>query len=248
MNKGSINTWDADLYDSKIGFVSERGKEVVNLLNPQPGERILDLGCGTGELTYEIARSGAIPLGIDLSPTMIEKARRKFPDLQFAVVNAETFRTTEQFDAVFSNAALHWMKGAAAVIKSVWLALRPGGRFIAEFGGKGNVNTIMQGITGVLAEHGISAAERNPWYFPSIGILYPFYQIIVHSNGGWLKLFGLLWGLTLIGAVAATPGSIEGMIYTTASLKEHLLGFPEVTLQMLAFSFLFVSWERKKNE
>jgi len=169
MNKSSVNTWDADLYDSKIRFVSEQGKEVVHLLKPQPGERILDLGCGTGDLTYEIARSGAIPLGIDLSPSMVEKARRKFPDLQFAVVNAETFRTTEQFDAVFSNAALHWMKGAAEVIKSVWLALRPGGRFVAEFGGKGNVNTIMKGITGVLAEHGISAAERNPWYFPSIG-------------------------------------------------------------------------------
>lgn len=169
MNNSSVNAWYADLYDSKISFVAERGKEVVHLLNPQPGERILDLGCGTGDLTSEIGRSGAIPLGIDLSLSMIEKARFKFPDLQFAVVNAETFRTTEQFDAVFSNAALHWMKGAAEVIKSVWLALRPGGRFVAEFGGKGNVSTIIKGITEVLAEHGISAAERNPWYFPSIG-------------------------------------------------------------------------------
>lgn len=78
-------------------------------------------------------------------------------------------------------------------------------------------------------------------------ILYPFYHVIVHSERGWLKLFGLLWGLTLIGAVNATPGSIEGFIYTTASLKEHLLGMPEVTTQMLAFSWLFVYWEKKKS-
>jgi len=79
-------------------------------------------------------------------------------------------------------------------------------------------------------------------------ILYPFYQIFAASRGGWFKLFGLLWGLTLIGAVAATPGSIEGLIYTTASLKEHLLGIPEVTLQMLAFAFLFVAWEKRKHD
>lgn len=100
---------------------------------------------------------------------MIEKARLKYPEISFAVGNGETFRTTEQFDAVFSNAALHWMKQASDVVESVWLALRQGGRFVAEFGGKGNVETIIQGISAVLAEYGISASERNPWYYPSIG-------------------------------------------------------------------------------
>lgn len=168
MNKSSINNWDANLYDGKIGYVSQMGRELVKLLNPQPGERILDLGCGTGDLSQEIARSGANPSGIDLSPSMIEKARQKFPDIQFAVENAETFRTSERFDAVFSNAALHWMKGAAKVVESVWLALRPGGRFVAEFGGRDNVATIIKGITDVRSEYGISSTEINPWYFPGI--------------------------------------------------------------------------------
>lgn len=169
MSKSSINTWYADLYDGKTGYVSELGKEVVRLLNPRPGERILDLGCGTGNLTHEIARSGAIPAGIDFSSPMIEKAKQKFPGIQFAVENAETFRSMERFDAVFSNAALHWMKGAAEVVKSVWLALRPGGRFIAEFGGNGNVSTIINGLKDVLTECRISSVEINPWFFPSIG-------------------------------------------------------------------------------
>jgi hypothetical protein len=75
-------------------------------------------------------------------------------------------------------------------------------------------------------------------------ILYPFYDVIVKESGGWLKLFWVLWGLTLIGSVAATAGSIEGILYTKTSLKDHLIGFPEVTIQMLTFSWLFVKWER----
>lgn len=169
MSESSINTWDAELYDSKISYVSQLGEDVVTLLQPQKGERILDIGCGTGDLTKEIADSGAVPFGIDLSSSMIEKAKQKYPELLFSIANAETFRTNELFDAVFSNAALHWMKKADKVAESIWLALRPGGRFVAEFGGKGNVETIIKGIADVLSEYGISATERNPWYFPSIG-------------------------------------------------------------------------------
>jgi trans-aconitate methyltransferase len=164
----SINTWDSDLYDDKINFVSQLGKGVVDLLDPQKGEQILDLGCGTGDLTKEIANFGSIPLGIDLSESMIETAQKKFPLIQFSVENAINYRTQQKFDAVFSNAALHWMKQAPEVVESIWLALRPGGRFVAEFGGKGNVATIIQGIASVLSKKGISAAERNPWYYPSI--------------------------------------------------------------------------------
>lgn len=169
MSRASGNTWDSYLYDNKISFVSQFGKDVVKLLNPQPGEQILDLGCGTGDLTYEIARTGADPCGIDISSSMIEKARQKYPWISFGVESGETFRTTKSFDAVFSNAALHWMKQADKVVESVWIALRPGGRFVAEFGGKGNVETMIRGISTVLAEYGISASKENPWYFPSIG-------------------------------------------------------------------------------
>ncbi|GEN34915.1 class I SAM-dependent methyltransferase [Aneurinibacillus danicus] len=179
MNKNSINTWNADLYDDKISFVSEYGKEVVRLLNPQEGEHILDIGCGTGDLTREIADAGALPLGIDLSSSMIEKARQKYPDLSFIVADASTFHTDQVFDAAFSNAALHWMKQPEDVIASVWHLLKPGGRFVAEFGGKGNVQIIIDSITEVLSEYGISAAERNPWYFPSIGE----YSMLLEQQG-----------------------------------------------------------------
>lgn len=165
----SINTWDSSLYDQKISFVSKLGKGVIELLNPQQGERILDLGCGTGDLTNEIAQSGAIPLGIDLAPSMIESARKKYPHLHFDVQDAIRFKTQQPFDAVFSNAALHWIKQAPQVIETVWSSLRKGGRFVAEFGGKGNIELILKGISTVLAEKEICADERNPWYFPSIG-------------------------------------------------------------------------------
>lgn len=177
-----MNNWDAELYDDKLSFVSRLGRGVVELLDPRPGERILDLGCGTGDLTREIAGAGADLLGIDNAQSMIEKARLKYPDIPFMVANAETFRTAELFDAAFSNAALHWMKNASKVAESVWLALRPGGRFVAEFGGRGNVEAITGGIYGVLAEYGTSAEERNPWYYPSIGE----YSTLLEKQGFWV--------------------------------------------------------------
>ncbi|WP_282937041.1 class I SAM-dependent methyltransferase [Paenibacillus sp. RC67] len=161
--------WNASFYDTKIGFVSRLGKGGVELLAPRPGERILDLGCGTGDLADEIARLGADCRGIDSSQEMVDQARSKYPELQFDTADAHTFRLQEKFDAVFSNAALHWMKQPEQVIGSVQLALRKGGRFVAEFGGSGNVERIYRAIAEVLKRDGIDAEERNPWYFPTIG-------------------------------------------------------------------------------
>lgn len=176
----SQNVWNADLYDNKLSFVSLFGKGLVELLQPQPGERILDLGCGTGDLAYEISKSGAAVIGMDFSDQMIEKACAKYPQLTFMVGNGENFRTQEKYDAIFSNAALHWMKQAPKVIESVHLALKSGGRFVAEFGGKGNVQTIIKGITDILLEeYGIDSSNRNPWYFPSIGE----YSTLLESYG-----------------------------------------------------------------
>ncbi|MCL5972051.1 MAG: methyltransferase domain-containing protein [Firmicutes bacterium] len=163
------NPWDADHYDKKLRYVSEMGKGVVSLLDPKPGEAILDLGCGTGDLTHEMATSGAIVVGIDLSQAMIQQARNKYPHLQFAVGNGENFRIDTTFDAVFSNAALHWMKHPSRVIACVWNALSPGGRFVAEFGGKGNVETVIGALERALDELGLTSQEKHPWYFPSIG-------------------------------------------------------------------------------
>jgi trans-aconitate methyltransferase len=166
----SVNVWNADAYDEKLSFVSELGKSLVEMLDPKQGEKILDLGCGTGDLTNEIAKLGAKVVGMDVSPDMIEKARKKYPHLSFLADNGESFRTEERYDAIFSNAALHWMKRAESVVQSMALALREGGRLVVEFGGKGNVDAIVKTIEEVLfTNYGIDAKERNPWYFPSIG-------------------------------------------------------------------------------
>ncbi|KLU61542.1 trans-aconitate 2-methyltransferase [Peptococcaceae bacterium CEB3] len=168
-SKKSSSDWDSNLYDDKISFVSKLGKDVVTLLDPQPGERILDLGCGTGDLTHEIHRSGAIPVGIDYSESMVKKAIQKYPNITFQVENGETFRVTEPFDAVFSNAALHWMTKPSKAAESVWLALRQGGRFVAEFGGKGNVQTISKAVYEVISSFRGNVPEPSPWYYPSVG-------------------------------------------------------------------------------
>jgi len=149
--------WNATRYDEFCSFVTNYGAALLTLLDPKPGERILDLGCGTGHLTNDIAKSGATVVGIDSSPDMIAKASAAYPEIPFVVENGTSFRTDEPFDAVFSNAALHWMKPPEAVVQTIASALKPGGRFVAEFGGKGNVRS----VTDVLGSH--------PWYYPSVG-------------------------------------------------------------------------------
>jgi len=164
------NNWNSDLYDNKLGFVAGYGKDVMELLKPQPGERILDLGCGTGTLTHEIAKAGAEVTGIDLSEAMLQQARSNYPQLAFIHADAGNFQLNEKFDAVFSNAALHWMKHAEQVVSCIWEALKERGRFVTEFGGLGNIARVEKAIQDVLQEScGIDASARNPWYFPSIG-------------------------------------------------------------------------------
>jgi trans-aconitate methyltransferase len=164
------NRWDAALYQGRHGFVWEYGEELLNLLSPQPGEYILDLGCGTGQLTQQIALTGAEVMGIDGAPTMIEQAKQNYPHLEFAVADARDFQVEQPFDAVFSNAVLHWILEPAAVIGCIHQALKPGGRFVAEFGGKGNIGAIASSLYSVLSQIGCTSPERlSPWYFPSIG-------------------------------------------------------------------------------
>jgi len=160
--------WDAGLYDAKHAFVWEKAKGVLELLAPKPGERILDLGCGTGTLTAEIAASGAQVVGVDRSPEMIDEARKKFPELRFEVRDARSLKFSAEFDAVFSNAVLHWIPEAAAVVDGVSRALKPGGRFVAEFGGKGNVSNVVAALETALTQLGVSPAGSNIWYYPSI--------------------------------------------------------------------------------
>jgi ubiquinone/menaquinone biosynthesis C-methylase UbiE len=165
----SVHVWQSDLYDNKLDYVSELGKGVVELLNPESGETILDLGCGTGDLAYHISQTGATVVGIDFSTQMIDAAKGKYPKINFYVGNAENFKLDEQMDAVFSNAALHWMRNPDQVINCVWNVLKKGGRFVAEFGGQGNVESVIKATSHVLAkDYGIDASKLNPWYFPSV--------------------------------------------------------------------------------
>lgn len=159
--------WDAKLYDAKHAFVWEKAKGVIGLLAAKSGERILDLGCGTGALTSEIALTGAEVVGVDRAVEMIEEARRKFPSLRFEACDARELRFVQEFDAVFSNAALHWIREAEQVVQGVAQALRPGGRFVAEFGGNGNVRKVISALETALRECG-APDSSNPWYYPSI--------------------------------------------------------------------------------
>ena len=161
--------WNARLYDDKHNFVFKFGEDIVLLLHPLQGERILDLGCGTGHLTHLIAHAGARVIGIDKSQAMIERAQAAYPDLDFRVMSATDFHFDTPFDAVFSNATLHWVLEKEAAIDHIYHCLRPGGRLVLEMGGKGNVEEILVAIRKVLTRHNYYRnAATQIWYFPSL--------------------------------------------------------------------------------
>jgi trans-aconitate methyltransferase len=162
------NNWDTSLYDQKHAFVFEYGKGLIPILQPQPGELILDLGCGTGHLTQTIAESGAHVIGIDSSASMIETARSTYPQLEFHVADARDFSFESPFDAIFSNATLHWITEAEQVARCIAASLKPGGRFVAEFGGKNCVAAITTAIQESFREL-LHREIDFGWYFPSIG-------------------------------------------------------------------------------
>ena len=163
------NQWDAKTYDEKHAFVYEKAKGLVDLLAPKKGERILDLGCGTGTLTAEIANRGAAVLGIDRSEQMIAQAKEKFPALRFEVLDATQLNFDSEFDAVFSNAVLHWIPEAEKVASGVARALKPHGRFVAEFGGKGNIQVLVKAFHEAFEALGMSEPSGvSPWFYPGI--------------------------------------------------------------------------------
>jgi len=159
--------WNAKLYDDKHSFVWELAASVVELLSPKAGERILDVGCGTGQLTARIADEGAEAVGIDNSKAMIEEARRRFPRLEFLVEDAHCFDFPEPFDAVFSNAALHWITDPDRMVECISRALKPSGRLVVEFGGDGNVKHLAAAIESAF-EAVVGRQLGHPWYFPSV--------------------------------------------------------------------------------
>lgn len=161
--------WNPDHYDRAGAFVPRLGRDLVALLAPRATERVLDLGCGSGELTWAIASSGAATVGVDASREMIDQARAKHPTLELGVVDGQELRYDAEFDAVFSNAALHWMPRASEVAAGVYRALRRGGRFVAELGGARNVQTVRDALLAELCSRGGNRDATPAWYFPTVG-------------------------------------------------------------------------------
>jgi trans-aconitate methyltransferase len=179
-NQKTGQTWNTEAYAANGRFVANLASDVVTLLNPQPGEQILDLGCGDGALTEQLAATGAIVTGVDASPTMLAAARQRnlhsargltsAHGLTFEHHDATTLPYHQQFDAVFSNAALHWITGLTgqqAMLTGVHRALRPGGRFVAEMGGHGNIAAIRTALQATLAPFHIDAEATAASFFPS---------------------------------------------------------------------------------
>jgi trans-aconitate methyltransferase len=205
-------TWDPADYARHARFVSDLGSPVVALLAPQPGERILDLGCGDGALTKTLVDLGCEVVAIDSSAPQVEAAKQLGLDARVMSADALPFR--EEFDAVFSNAVLHWITRADPMIAAVYNSLRPGGRFVAECGGDGCVRKIRTALVQALDRRGVDGESRVPWYFPTPGdyatrleragfrvdsvALIPRPTPLPGDVVGWLETFGqsFLHGLT----------------------------------------------------
>jgi trans-aconitate methyltransferase len=173
MSRAQAAQWDPERYESRFSFVWNCGADLIELLDPKPGETVLDIGCGTGQLTFQIAERGATVVGLDSAPAMVAQARMNYPALKFMLADASDFTIPKPVDAVFSNAALHWVTKAEAAAACIHRALKPGGRFVAEFGGKTNVAAILGAVRAEVP------GAVSPWYYPSLGE----YSTLLESHG-----------------------------------------------------------------
>jgi trans-aconitate methyltransferase len=158
--------WNPEAYAKGARFVAELGEPLVALLKPRQGETILDLGCGDGALTERILLSGARVIGVDSSPAQVEAAKKKH--IEVAVMNGHQPCFKPFFDAVFTNAALHWMRQPEKVARGVYQCLKSRGRFVGEFGGYGNVKTVRQALHAALRRRALDPTAVDPWYYPSV--------------------------------------------------------------------------------
>lgn len=202
MTSSQAQNWVPEQYGQNARFVSDLGMPVVALLSLQSGERILDIGCGDGALSLKLVDCGCAVVGVDSSAEMVEAARSL--GLDALVVDGHSLSYDNEFDAVFSNAALHWMTEPEKVVAGVWRALRPGGRFVGEFGGYGNVVTIVQALESALAARGKPAP--SPWFFPRP----EQYRTLLEALGFEVRVISLFPRPTLL------PGDVSGWLETFA--------------------------------
>ena len=164
-----IEKWDTKLYNEKYSFVYDYGKSLIKLLDPKKNDRILDLGCGSGQLTFKINELSKKTIGIDKSVEMIADAKLRYEKVDFQVCDAENFRFKNKFDSIFSNATLHWIKNYKNVIKCMYDNLKFNGKIVLEFGGKNNVKTIINQLRKSLKKRGyLKQSNIELWYFPSV--------------------------------------------------------------------------------
>ena len=225
--------WDAQQYGANAAFVHGMAGGVVEWLAAKSGERILDLGCGDGQLTKQIQTSGADVVAIDASEAMVAAARGR--GIQAELGNVETLPfEANSFDAVFSNAVLHWVKNHDAMLGEVRRVLRPGGRFVAEFGGHGNIAAICVALRAVLNRYGFGNLEDGVNYYPSVesyrarlvrhGFQVEQIQLIPRPTllpesgmDGWLRTFRR-------GVIEALPEELrEKVVSETVELLTHVL-------------------------
>lgn len=182
----SQQKWNAEEYDQHAAFVSSSANDVMHLLAPQKNESILDLGCGDGRLTLQLQQQGCKVVGIDSSTSMVEFARKRGIDAY--VVDGHYLNFHNEFDAVFSNAALHWLTRPELVIKGVYTALKPKGRFVAELGGHGNISSLITAMREVFEENKAFGVFTMPWYFPGI----VEYQTLLETEGFMINTIELI--------------------------------------------------------
>jgi trans-aconitate methyltransferase len=209
----TAQTWDPESYARNARFVSDLGTPVLDLLAPRRGERILDLGCGDGVLTKKLVDLGCEVVAIDSSAPQVEAARKL--GLNAFAVSAEELQYEAEFDAVFSNAVLHWIKRADVVLAGVYRSLKPGGRFVAECGGHGCVHKIRTALVEGLNGRGLDGEARVPWYFPTPGD----YATRLESAGFRVD------SIALIPRPTPLPGDIIGWLETFA--LNFLQGFSD---------------------
>jgi SAM-dependent methyltransferase len=213
--------WSPSDYATNAAFVPALGAAAVEMLAPQPGELILDLGCGDGALTSKIMESGARVIGLDASEAMVEAARGRGVDAFVADAQAlgldENATRFGEFDAAFSNAALHWMLDPDAVASGVFTVLKPGGRFVGEMGGEGNIAALRGGIRAELTERGYLVPADDPQWYPSVEEF-----VRLYACAGFTGIQAML-----IGRPTPLPAGVAAWVKTFRSGWLDVAGVPD---------------------